>query len=187
MRYQVPQFIEIEDKIFGPFTFKQFTYLIGGGGLSAAIWFTIPSSFLKFILIAPVVSISLAFAFYKVNNKPFLYIFVSAMQYFIGAKLYVWKKPLPKKIAAIKDDVSLKKITAPIPKLSEGKLRDVAWSLGVEDSIYSTPETQREAKKQEMMKTDVTAESSNTIESKQTENVADEPSIDIPSDKPVHE
>ena len=32
MRFQVPQFIEIESKIFGPLTFKQFIYLAGGGG-----------------------------------------------------------------------------------------------------------------------------------------------------------
>ena len=27
MQYQVPQFIEVEDKIFGPLTFKQFLYI----------------------------------------------------------------------------------------------------------------------------------------------------------------
>ena len=33
MRFQVPQFIEIEDKIFGPLTIKQFIYIAGGAGL----------------------------------------------------------------------------------------------------------------------------------------------------------
>ncbi len=33
MRFEVPQFIDVEDKIFGPFTFKQFLYLAGGAGL----------------------------------------------------------------------------------------------------------------------------------------------------------
>jgi len=32
MRFEVPQFIEVEDKIFGPFTWKQFIYLMGGEG-----------------------------------------------------------------------------------------------------------------------------------------------------------
>ncbi|TSC80302.1 MAG: hypothetical protein G01um101429_152 [Parcubacteria group bacterium Gr01-1014_29] len=31
-QFQVPQFIEVEDKIFGPLTTKQFFYLLGGGG-----------------------------------------------------------------------------------------------------------------------------------------------------------
>ena len=30
MQYQVPQFIEVEDKIFGPLTFKQLVYVVGG-------------------------------------------------------------------------------------------------------------------------------------------------------------
>lgn len=145
MRYQVPQFIEIEDKIFGPFTFKQFTYLVGGAGLSAVIWFTAPT-FLRFFLVAPVVLLALALAFYTVNNKPFLFIFLSAIKYFSSPKLYVWKKPAPRKIQDIEEDVSFKKLLAPVPKVSEGKLRDVAWSLGVKDSIYSTPETERTSK-----------------------------------------
>jgi len=30
MRHEVPQFIDIEDKIFGPLTFFQGLYLLGG-------------------------------------------------------------------------------------------------------------------------------------------------------------
>ena len=41
MRFEVPQFIEIEDKIFGPFTWKQFVYLAGGVGLAAVIFFSL--------------------------------------------------------------------------------------------------------------------------------------------------
>ena len=37
MEYQVPQFIEVEDKIFGPFTLKQFIYVAGGVGLCAIL------------------------------------------------------------------------------------------------------------------------------------------------------
>lgn len=33
MQFQVPQFIEVEDKIFGPLTFKQFVYIAGGVAL----------------------------------------------------------------------------------------------------------------------------------------------------------
>ena len=42
MRFQVPQFIDIEDKIFGPLTFKQFVYLAGGGGLAFLIYKSVP-------------------------------------------------------------------------------------------------------------------------------------------------
>ena len=33
MQFKVPQFLDIEDKIFGPFTFREFIYLAGAAGL----------------------------------------------------------------------------------------------------------------------------------------------------------
>ncbi len=57
MRYQVPQFIEIEDKIFGPLTLKQFIYLAGGGGL-CLIFFSLLPLYIMVILSIPVIALS---------------------------------------------------------------------------------------------------------------------------------
>jgi hypothetical protein len=38
MRYQVPQFIDVEDKVIGPLTIKQFIYLAGGAGMCFVIF-----------------------------------------------------------------------------------------------------------------------------------------------------
>jgi hypothetical protein len=43
MRFQVPQFIEVEDKIFGPLTVKQFIYLAGGAGLVFILYHFLPT------------------------------------------------------------------------------------------------------------------------------------------------
>ena len=80
MRYSVPQFIDIEDKIFGPFTFKQFLYLAGGGGMSFLLWKLLPH-FFAVILILPIAGLSLALTFYKVNEKPFSYILEAYLKY----------------------------------------------------------------------------------------------------------
>src|SRR3989338_2537880 len=71
MRFQVPQFIEIESKIFGPLTFKQFIYLAGGAGLSFLFYAFLPF-FIAVIFIAPVGAFAAALAFYKVHNRPTL-------------------------------------------------------------------------------------------------------------------
>ena len=42
MQFQVPQFIEVEDKIFGPLTFKQFVYVLGGAGACYLLWRVLP-------------------------------------------------------------------------------------------------------------------------------------------------
>jgi transposase len=93
MRFQVPQFIEVEDKVFGPLTVKQFIYIAGGGGLSFIIWSLVPLPLIfKLVIILPVLAFSFALAFYKINNKPFINVVEAAFKYFFTAKLYIWRK-----------------------------------------------------------------------------------------------
>ena len=90
MRFEVPQFIEIEDKIFGPLTWRQFLYLGGGLGMSVALFFT---SFLLFLLIGlPLAILSGALAFYSVNNRPFSFFLEAVVNYLKGQRLYLWRK-----------------------------------------------------------------------------------------------
>ncbi len=133
MRYQVPQFIEVEDRIFGPLTLKQFIYLTGGAGLSFTLWRFLPL-FIAFIFIIPVISLSIGLAFYKVNNRPLLTTIEYGISYFFGKKLYLWEasKRVPKKAKNIK---STKDSVISVPKLSENKLKDLAWSLDIKENI----------------------------------------------------
>lgn len=130
-QYQVPQFIEIEDKIFGPLTLKQFVYLAGGGGL-CLIFFTLLPLYLTVILGIPVMTFSAALAFYEVNGRPFINAVEHAFSYFFGHKLYLWKQrqaaPAPEQAAA-----AAKPSALPVPKLSESKLKDLSWSLNIKD------------------------------------------------------
>lgn len=91
MRFEVPQFIEIEDKIFGPLTWKQFIYLAGGAGFGIVAFFMLP--FLFFVILAiPVGALSAALAFYPVNNRPFSIFLESVYRYFSGNRLYLWRR-----------------------------------------------------------------------------------------------
>ena len=71
MRFEVPQFINVEDKLFGPFTFKQSLYLVGGGGIIFILYKVLPT-FVTFILRVPIPAFSLALVFYRPNNRPFI-------------------------------------------------------------------------------------------------------------------
>jgi len=132
MRFQVPQFIEVEDKIFGPLTLKQFIYLIGGAAISFLIYRSLPI-FLALIFIGPLIGLSLALAFYKVNNKPFIDIIESAFTYAFSTKLYIWKKK-DKKIIKNEEEEDLIP-SMYIPKMSDSKLKDLSWSLDIQDKV----------------------------------------------------
>ena len=90
MEYQVPQFIEVEDKIVGPLTLRQFIYVAGAVGI-CVVFFVSLSFVFAFLLSAPIVALATALAFYKVNGKPFIEVLEAGFNYYTGAKLFLWK------------------------------------------------------------------------------------------------
>lgn len=139
MRFQVPQFIEVEDKIFGPLTLKQFIYLAGGGGLSFLVYVFLDNITLAIVPIILIMAISAAFAFYKINSKPFVNIVESAFKYYFGGKLFIWRKTEKQRPQNTGDSVKDAKNYASImvPKISDSKLKDLSWSLDIKESMYS--------------------------------------------------
>jgi hypothetical protein len=129
-QYQVPQFIEVEDKIFGPLTLKQFIYLAGGGGFCLLMFSTLPV-YLTILFGIPVLALAGALAFFSVNGRPLIHAMEHAFGYFLGSKLYLWQKRDVKRAAETAPVA--KPTTLPVPKLSESKLRDLSWSLNIKD------------------------------------------------------
>lgn len=141
MEYQVPQFIEVEDKIVGPLTLRQFIYIAGAVGI-CVVFFVSFSFIIAFLMSAPIVALAAALAFYKVNGKPFIEVLEAGFNYYTGAKLFLWKHGEPtekeKKTAASADAAAVKEASLPqlgTPKLTRGRLSELAWSLDI-----STPD-----------------------------------------------
>lgn len=97
MQFRVPQFLDIEDKIFGPFTFKQFGYLLGAIAFAYIFWKLVPYAIVSFPLILIFSGTFLALAFVKINNRPFADVLESAYKFIIGDKILVWHKSEIKK------------------------------------------------------------------------------------------
>lgn len=132
MQFQVPQFIEVEDKLFGPLTLKQFIYLAGGAGATIMLWKNLPS-YIALLFIMPIDALAIALAFYKVNGRPFISTLEAAFNYSLKGRLYLWKheeKTLAEKQAATVVAPEKPKV---VPKLTEGKLKEIAWSLDIKE------------------------------------------------------
>ena len=132
MRFQVPQFIDIEDKIFGPFTFLQFAFLIGGGGIIFVLYKLLPL-WIGIFLILPMAGLTICLVFVKINSKPFIYYLEAAFNYLISSKLYVWKQRLIKKNDKQDIEVPTPTSISNVPMLSDNKLKDLSWSLDIQD------------------------------------------------------
>ncbi|MEK7596370.1 MAG: PrgI family protein [Patescibacteria group bacterium] len=136
MQYQIPQFTEVEDKIFGPLTFKQFIYVLGGAASGFIFWSLLPK-WLAVLLGVPVGGFFLGLAFLKINGQPLLKILTSAISFSAGNRLYIWKKtekkPLEKKEK--EEGAPAEKETLALPKLTESKLKELAWSLDIRQKL----------------------------------------------------
>lgn len=132
MKYQVPQFLEIEDKIFGPFTLKQFLYAGAGIAIGFVFWTTFPR-FLAILLGAPFVSLFFGLAFWKVNDRPLVVAIEHFFKYLFAPKLYLWKKreKTPEKQAA----EVIQRASLDVPKLSNSKLKDLSWGLDIHETL----------------------------------------------------
>ena len=134
MQFQVPQFIEIEDKIVGPLTFKQFVYIAGGAGLAYIVSRVLPI-YIAAPLIAGALGLSAALAFAHYNGRPFILALEHGFFYFLRSKLYLWnnERRERKKSGEGKQETSAQEIY--IPKLSESRLSELAWSLDIKERI----------------------------------------------------
>ena len=134
MQFQVPQFIEVEDKIFGPLTFKQFVYVAGGAGAAYLLWRVLPV-YLSLPFIAGVGGLAAALAFYQFNGRPFILALENAAYFFLRTKLYLWnnaaKKPVLRTVAPSSKAAS----EVYIPKLSDSRLHELAWSLDIKERV----------------------------------------------------
>lgn len=92
MQFRVPQFIDIEDKILGPLTWRQFAYCLGAAGIAYLSMRFISNNILALIVAAPFSGLFLALAFVKINNQSFVEVMEHAINYFSKSNIYTWQK-----------------------------------------------------------------------------------------------
>lgn len=91
MIFNIPQFIDIEDKIVGPLTAKQLGWLAAGAVLALLAWTVL--DFAAFILTSIVLGIFFGLlAFYRPNGQPLITLIGAIFVFFFKPKIYMWKR-----------------------------------------------------------------------------------------------
>lgn len=135
MLYPTPQFIEIEDKIIGPFTLRQFIFIAAGATIVFILFFLM-NTFIWILISIPIAAFCLALAFLKINGRAFGNIFLLAIKHFWQPRLYIWKKiktPTPQATKPI----TTKTLDAKKAKgaLTSSRLKELAWKLDIKQKI----------------------------------------------------
>lgn len=101
-QFQIPQFIEVENKIVGPLSLKQFLYLAGAGMICFALYFVL--QFWLWLMIAAVLgSAAVALAFIKYNGRPLPRVAWAAFIFFWKPRFYLWKRVSEEKTISIQE------------------------------------------------------------------------------------
>ncbi|MDO8582228.1 MAG: PrgI family protein [bacterium] len=101
-QFTVPQFIDVEDKIIGPISVRQFLILLVGG-LTGFLFYKI-ADFTLFIFIAVIdLGFTATLAFFKVNGVPFHFFILNILQTTKRPRLRVWFKEV--NVAEIRADL----------------------------------------------------------------------------------
>lgn len=132
MQFHIPQYIELEDKLFGPLTLKQAVYVAGGGGGVYLVYRLIPITVIAIPLMIAIGALAWALAFYPKEKlgRPFIEILEVGFNYLIKDKLYTWKKTTKEaKIGAEEEFVGFQ--AKPTPLVSSGKLSNASFNVDV--------------------------------------------------------
>src|SRR5258705_13476110 len=119
-QFVVPQFIEVEDKIFGPITTRQFIILLVTG-LILFIIFKLADTALFIFLSVLIGGTALVIAFVKINGQPFHFFLLNIVQTVRRPSRRIWYKSFSKAelIESIKSGkVEMVEAVKEVPKMS---------------------------------------------------------------------
>jgi hypothetical protein len=88
-QFTVPQFIDVENKIIGPITTRQFLIILAAGIVGALSYKLFDFSLFLTVAIF-IFAIAVVFAFVKVNGRPFHYLLLNIIQTMRRPRLRVW-------------------------------------------------------------------------------------------------
>ena len=91
MRYQVPQFVDIEDKIIGPLTLKQFLIYVVTIMILVPVYLASDMSLFITITI-PVLGVAALFAHFKLHGRSLFTILGHAGAYLMRGQLFLWRR-----------------------------------------------------------------------------------------------
>ncbi len=118
-QFNVPQFIDIEDKVLGPITVRQFVIMLACG-LFSAVTYKLADFALFLTLTLLIFILGGVLAFLKINGRPFHYFILNVIQTLKKPKLRIWNNQLSKSKDELKGDKEIK--VEEMPKIKKKEL-----------------------------------------------------------------
>lgn len=114
-QFVVPQFIDVEDKIVGPITTRQFVIILVAG-LLTFIGFKLLTTFFFIVYAILILGPAAALAFVKVNGQPFHFFLINVIQTLKRPPIRVWDKEIEIDVIKAKREVQEEPMIPPFAK-----------------------------------------------------------------------
>lgn len=135
MLINVPQYIDVEDKVAGPLTFKQLGWLLAMGIILLIVWNMVPFPG-SLVVGFPVAVVFVALAFFKPYGQPLGSFVIFGIMYFFRPKIYVWKRA-PENIISVPQKAPKTENFVQEKHLTSESLHDLAQLLDSEGTNYN--------------------------------------------------
>src|SRR3989344_2125018 len=133
MQFQVPQFIETEDRVVGPFSIRQFIYVAIAGWFCFILYFAV-EFWLLVVLAVPTMGAAFSLAFIKINGVPLTRVAMSAFNFYWKPQTYVWQ-PEPSGTEKKAGSAAEPGVAASTAGPREGRAAAVPRGISLEDIV----------------------------------------------------
>jgi len=133
MQFAVPQFTDVEDKLIGPLTLKQFLMLLATGGIVMFFWSIFDIGIIFFLFALPTALGGVVVTFTRFNGRPF-YTYLGPLMGFVSSPkaLIYMREGIVDTTISVKNEQKTKISVAAanqVPEPAESRLRRLAYLL----------------------------------------------------------
>lgn len=129
MQFAVPQFTDVEDKLIGPLTLKQFLFLLAIGGVVLMFYSLLGLSLFFFVFAIPVALVGLGLAFGKFNGRE-LYTYIPAFLSFLSRpQARIFKREEPNLVTNVQKVKPTANVNTKLAEPAESRLKKLAYLL----------------------------------------------------------
>lgn len=133
MQFPVPKNIDLEDKIIGPMTLRQFLYVLVGGAISYAIFKKLggPGGNMQLALLIsiPIALLTLALAFMKIQEQPLPEFLMALFTFLSRPRQRIWKRNEHEKDLVLEENKEVKDTKVQKKALNTKELGDITKIL----------------------------------------------------------
>lgn len=132
-QFNVPQFVEIEDKIIGPLTLRQFLVIVAGGIVVLFFWALFKYGVIFWFLAVPTALLTLFIALGSLNGRPVLSHVFPLISYISAPKRRLFHREAP--VIIIKKRAEEKKSATLASGEVQNRLKRLAYILDQKTNV----------------------------------------------------